>query len=522
MDNQKKCGIRDLGFGLKNAMVPVSMLVVFLLLMVSFYGCTSQVVQGEKEAKGIAKEEPLKKAPPPSMPQPPETGPASTKEDRKGPPEKERLGKELEQAVRELRDNVTNLKTKLDEEIAANMASFKKDPPEYKIRPGDIIEIIYHMLYEENPAEYLLEVQDSVKIEYFNQPDMNRTVTIRSDGKITLPLIGDNLAAGLTTSQLEQELLTRYKKYLVDPMISIILERFNVKIDELKKAITTAPRGQSKISPVRPDGRTSFPFIGDIKVAGQTVEEVRKIINEKYRYYVRNLEITVVIERVVNPTIFVMGEVNGPGDLVVTGPLYLSQVISRAKGLTPTADGKNVMVIRRFGVSKPMVFKTDLDAVLTKGDISKDVLLNEDDMVYVPRSSRSRFFIVGEVNSAGVYPIFPEEPMTLSQAISMANGFRLTAALSSVMILRRVDGQPPQAFQVDFNKVLHQGEMGQDIFIHKNDVIFVPKTFITKVDEFIEQWLTRGVYSMFPAGSSLDFIIDLDTVRNLNKRTYAY
>ncbi len=132
------------------------------------------------------------------------------------------------------------------------------------------------------------------------------------------------------------------------------------------------------------------------------------------------------------------------------------------------------------------------------------------------------FFIVGEVNSSGVYPIFPEEPLTLAQAIFMANGFRPTAALSSVMVLRRVEGHPPQAFQVDFNKVLNNGDMTQDILIQKNDVVFVPKTFITKVDEFIDQWFTRGIYSLFPANSSLNFIIDLDTVRNLNKRTYNY
>jgi hypothetical protein len=64
--------------------------------------------------------------------------------------------------------------------------------------------------------------------------------------------------------------------------------------------------------------------------------------------------------------------------------------------------------------------------------------------------------------------------------------------------------------------------MTQDILIQKNDVIFVPKTFITKVDEFIDQWFTRGLYSLFPAGSTLDFIIDLDTVRNINKRTYGF
>lgn len=484
-------------------------------------GCGAPKVQGEKESMPVVKNDGQKMAPIPPGQKSPEPS-LALRESRKGTEEQERIGKELELAVMELKENVVTLKNNLDEEVAKNSQLFKKDPPEYKIRSGDIIEIIYHMLYEENSAQYLLEVQDSVKIEFFNQPELNRIVSLRSDGKITLPLVGDIHAAGLSTLQLENEVIKRFKRYLIDPIITIYLERFNVKIDELKKAITTAPRGQSKISPVRPDGRTSFPFIGDIKVAGLTVEEVRKVINEKYRYYVRNLEITVVIERVVNPTIFVSGEVNGPGDLTITGPLYLSQVVSRAKGLTPTADGKHVLVIRRFGVSKPVIFYVNLDAVLIKGDISKDVLLIEDDMVYVPRASRHRFFICGEVNVPGVYPLFPEEPLTLSQAISMANGFKMTASLGSVMLLRRLDGQPPRASRIDFKKVLSNGDMSQDILIQKNDVIFLPKTFISKADDFIEQWFTRGIYSLFPAGSTLDFIIDLDTVRNLDKRTYNY
>ncbi len=520
MSKKTNFGFRILDFGIKDSgFVVVCAWVALMLILLT--GCTIQVVQGEKPSKGEAKEVlPSKVAVMPKA-QTPEAG-LMAREDGKKTGEKERIGNELEQAVKELRENVVNLKNKLDEEVAQNAALFKKDPPEYKIRSGDVIEIIYHMLYEENPAEYLLEIQDSIKIEFFNQPDLNRTVSLRSDGKITLPLVGDIHASGLTTSQLEQEIIKRYKQYLIEPLITVYLDRFNVKIDELKKAITTAPRGQSKISPVRPDGRTSFPFIGDIKVAGLTVEEVRKLINEKYRQYVRNLEITVVIERVVNPTIFVMGEVIGPGDLTITGPLFLSQVISRAKGLTPTADGKHVMVIRRFGVSKPVVFHADIDSVLLKGDISKDVLLNEDDMVYVPRAARHRFFICGEVNVPGVYPIFPEDPLTLSQAISMANGFRVTAALSSVMILRRVEGQPPRAIQVDFKEVLSKGNLNQDILIQKNDVIFLPKTFISKTNDFIEQWFTRGIYSLFPAGSTLDFIIDLDTVRNLDKRNFNF
>src|SRR4030042_639482 len=389
-------GSRLLDFGIKAVKFSQVFAMLIAFLVFGLMGCPPQTVQGEKAVTGMAK------GGPPKMTGAPASGQGSasaltTKANSQGSDEKRRIGNELERAVTELRENVLTLKKRLDEEVAQNFALFKKDPPEYKIRPGDVIEIIYHMLYEENPAEYLLEVQDSIKIEFFSQPDLNRIVGVRSDGKLTLPLVGDVPAAGLSTTQLEQDLIKRYKKYLVDPIIAIYLERFNVKIDELKKAITTAPRGQSKIQPVRPDGPPSFPFIGDIKVAGLTVEEVRRIINEKYRAFVRNLEVTVVIERVVNPTIFVSGEVNGPGDLTITGPMYLSQVISRAKGLTPTADGKHVLVIRRVGVSKPAVFYADLDAVLIKGDISKDILLAEDDMVYVPRASRHRFFICGEV-----------------------------------------------------------------------------------------------------------------------------
>jgi polysaccharide export outer membrane protein len=497
--------------------------IIGLILVFISTGCTIQVVQEDKKpvTQQAPKEEKKGKAVHPVAQQSPDLRPWEQLQEKPKPRE-EKLGDELMEAVKKLKENVVTLKTKLDEEVTQNEALFKKEPPHYRVRPGDVIEIIYHILYEENPGDYLLEVQDSVKIEFFNQPDLNRTVSVRSDGKVTLPLVGDLPASGLTTAQLEKEIIQRYRKYIVDPLISIYLERFNVKIDELKKAITTAARGQSKIAPVRPDGRITFSFIGDVKVAGHTVPEIHKIVNEKYRPFVRNLEVTVVVERVVNPTIYVSGEVNSPGELTITGPLFLSQVISRAKGLTPLADSRHIMVIRRYGVEKPLVFGANVHDVLKKGDLVKDILIAEDDMVYVPRASRDRFFVLGEVGVPGVYPIFPEEPLTLSQAISMANGFRPTSALSSVMVLRRVEGDKPVAFQVNFKEVLSEGNMTNDIVLQKNDVVYVPKTFIANVNDFIDQWFTRGIYSLFPAGSTLDFIIDLDTVRNIHRRTYGF
>ena len=62
----------------------------------------------------------------------------------------------------------------------------------------------------------------------------------------------------------------------------ITFQESNVKIKHLKTAITTAPRGQSRLVPIKPDGKISLPFIGDIMAAGKTTEELHADLNEAY------------------------------------------------------------------------------------------------------------------------------------------------------------------------------------------------------------------------------------------------
>ena len=122
----------------------------------------------------------------------------------------------------------------------------------------------------------------------------------------------------------------------------------------------------------------------------------------------------------------------------------------------------------------------------------------------------------------GVYPLNPESPITVSQAIAIARGKLRSAALDSVIVLRREPGKPAKAFRVNVKRVLTKGDLKADMFVHKNDIIFVPKTFIAKVNDFIDQWFTKGLYSLFPADSTLDFIIDLWTVMHLGEIQYFY
>src|SRR5579863_2696607 len=64
------------------------------------------------------------------------------------------------------------------------------------------------------PSGYVLGPGDAVDIVVFGQADLSQTVTIKPDGMIALPLVGEVKAAGRTTAQLEQDLVKVYLKYL--------------------------------------------------------------------------------------------------------------------------------------------------------------------------------------------------------------------------------------------------------------------------------------------------------------------
>ena len=103
--------------------------------------------------------------------------------------------------------------------------------PEYRLGAGDVIEIVYHISYGKTLEEYKLEVQDKISIHFPYHPQFSTTVLIRTDGKISVPLLGDVDAESKTPEQLSAVLNKAYAKYLNNPSITISLEEFNVKID---------------------------------------------------------------------------------------------------------------------------------------------------------------------------------------------------------------------------------------------------------------------------------------------------
>jgi polysaccharide biosynthesis/export protein len=78
------------------------------------------------------------------------------------------------------------------------------------------------------PDHYILGPGDQIEINVFGEPDLSRTVTIKPDGIIALPLINQVKAVGKTAAQLEGELTRMYSKYLKAPSVSVLVRQFRM------------------------------------------------------------------------------------------------------------------------------------------------------------------------------------------------------------------------------------------------------------------------------------------------------
>src|SRR6266478_1324552 len=79
----------------------------------------------------------------------------------------------------------------------------------------------------ENDAEFKIGPQDVLRIDVWKEPDISRAVPVRPDGKISLPLLNDVQAAGLTAMQLAGSLRESFSKYLTNPQVTVTVTEIN-------------------------------------------------------------------------------------------------------------------------------------------------------------------------------------------------------------------------------------------------------------------------------------------------------
>jgi polysaccharide export outer membrane protein len=74
---------------------------------------------------------------------------------------------------------------------------------------------------------FVIGNDDHLTIDVWNEPEISRSIPVRSDGRISLPLAGEVQATGRTPLQLEQEIATKLLSYITKPEVTVIVEQIN-------------------------------------------------------------------------------------------------------------------------------------------------------------------------------------------------------------------------------------------------------------------------------------------------------
>lgn len=267
---------------------------------------------------------------------------------------------------------------------------------DYLLFPGDELEVMF-LFSSAVEDEYRLGIGDQLRVEFFDYPALDRTVDVRPDGKITLPYKGDVRVVGLTPMEAARRINQLYADFLKHPQATVTLVRYSQQVRELKDALRNGVRGQRLTVPVNPDGNIMLPHLSEpLMVAGLTLEQARRKINQAYRPVISNVEVGVTLLAGRGNIVYVFGQVKNPGFYELKGPTTALQAVAMAGGLTEKGKAETVLWVTRDEARHPVGRVLDLDRIITTGNAGEDVLLRQGDVLYVPFTRLADAALVAE------------------------------------------------------------------------------------------------------------------------------
>ena len=255
--------------------------------------------------------------------------------------------------------------------------------------------------------------------------------------------------------------------------------------------------GQSGFT-VQADGTIFFPYVGKIKVAGLTTEEVREKLSNALKSYVVDPQIDVTVVGFHGQSYQLAGAVVKPGLYPITNvPITVSQAIQAAGGILQTAPSVTVAskaTATALADLAHVIYIHDgkrtvlnMQEFFQYGDQSQDRLVHPGDIIQVPDNSFDQVHLIGEVKEPGNYPL-DNGQLNLAQALSAAGGLDLTTANASRIFVFRGAYEKPQVFWLDA-KSPEAMLLATQFTLKPQDVVFVATAGISTWNRIISQIL---------------------------------
>lgn len=134
---------------------------------------------------------------------------------------------------------------------------------------------------------------------------------------------------------------------------------------------------------VLPGGKISFPLLGELMVANRTAAELRGELEQKISKFMREPNISVLVQQVNSMLVYIIGKVNRPGRLVLNDDINVLQALSMAGGLATYAKPGKIKIFRK-GPAKTAIFTFDYDEVSKGENLDQNIVLERGDVIVVP------------------------------------------------------------------------------------------------------------------------------------------
>jgi len=255
---------------------------------------------------------------------------------------------------------------------------------------------------------------------------------------------------------------------------------------------------------VGPDGRITLPLVGSFSIADYSRTAAADLIADALGRYYLDLSVTVRVDKYASNRILVLGRVAKPGEIVfgMTSPTLLEAIalaggFAEAEGLV----GASSLPYTRCAVfrGRDQIVWIELAPLLTGKDLSLNLRLQRNDVVYIPDVEERLVYVLGEVKRPGAFRLTPN--MSFLELLAKAGGPTEGAATGRINLIRPTE---------DLNQKLALGDLLDpepqiNLALQEGDVIYVPTNAITRIN-YAMQFIN-------PFSTMLDIYADIESIR---------